>query len=110
MHGGGGGEQEAARCLRRGQVERPHGRHCRGMAGGIMSTLTLPSPRLEEWRWADMGALRAAADAEPRDAGIKPADLFLDVEGPRLLFVDGVFEPAHSRPGPVKIARFAPET
>ena len=75
-----------------------------------MSALTLPSPRLEEWRWADMAALRAAADAEPRDAGIKPADLFLDVEGPRLLFVDGVFEPAHSRPGPVKVARFAPET
>jgi Fe-S cluster assembly protein SufD len=76
----------------------------------MASTLELPSPRLEEWRWADMAALRAAADAEPRDAGIKPADLFLDVEGPRLLFVDGVFEPAHSRPGPVKVARFAPET
>jgi Fe-S cluster assembly protein SufD len=57
-----------------------------------------------------MAALRAAADAAPRDAGIKPADLFLDVDGPRLLFVDGVFEPAHSRPGPVKVARFAPET
>lgn len=76
----------------------------------MASTLELPSPRLEEWRWADMAALRAAADAEPRDAGIKPAELFLDVESPRLLFVDGVFEPAHSRPGPVKIARFAPET
>lgn len=76
----------------------------------MASTLELPSPRLEEWRWADMAALRAAADAEPRDAGIKPADLFLDIEGPRLLFVDGVFEPAHSRPGPVKVARFAPET
>jgi Fe-S cluster assembly protein SufD len=76
----------------------------------MSTTLELPSPRLEEWRWADMQALRAAADAEQRDAGIKPADLFLDVEGPRLLFVDGVFEPAHSRPGPVKIARFAPDT
>jgi Fe-S cluster assembly protein SufD len=76
----------------------------------MASTLELPSPRLEEWRWADMGALKAAAEADPRDAGVKPADLFLDVEGPRLLFVDGVFEPAHSRPGPVKIARFAPET
>lgn len=75
-----------------------------------MTTLELPSPRLEEWRWADMQALRAAADAEPRDAGIRPADLFLDIDGPRLLFVDGVFEPAHSRPGPVKVARFAPET
>ncbi|TGX54943.1 SufD family Fe-S cluster assembly protein [Sphingomonas gei] len=76
----------------------------------MISTHQLPTPRLEEWRWADMGALRAAADAEPRDFGIKPADLFLDMEGPRLLFVDGMFEPAHSRPGPVTIARFAPET
>jgi Fe-S cluster assembly protein SufD len=75
-----------------------------------VTVLELPSPRLEEWRWADMAALRAAAEAEPRDAGIKPADLFLDIDGPRLLFVDGVFEPAHSRPGPVNIARFAPET
>jgi Fe-S cluster assembly protein SufD len=39
-----------------------------------------------------------------------PGDLFLDIAGPRLLFVDGVFEPAHSRPGPVKLARFAAET
>ncbi|MDV3459156.1 SufD family Fe-S cluster assembly protein [Sphingomonas sp. HF-S4] len=76
----------------------------------MSSVLELPTPKLEEWRWADMQALRAAADTVPRDSGIKPADLFLDVEGPRLLFVDGVFEPAHSRPGPVKVARFAPET
>jgi Fe-S cluster assembly protein SufD len=75
-----------------------------------VTTLELPSPRLEEWRWADMAALRNAAEAEPRAPGIKPAELFLDLDGPRLLFVDGVFEPAHSRPGPVKVARFAPET
>ncbi|RYE03376.1 MAG: SufD family Fe-S cluster assembly protein, partial [Sphingomonadales bacterium] len=56
-----------------------------------MSTLELPSPKLEEWRWADMQALRAAAEAEPRILGINPADLFLDIEGPRLCFVDGVF-------------------
>jgi Fe-S cluster assembly protein SufD len=75
-----------------------------------VTTLELPSPRFEEWRWADMNALRAAADAEPRATGIDPATLFLDLEGPRLLFVDGVFEPAHSRPGPVNITRLAPET
>jgi Fe-S cluster assembly protein SufD len=74
------------------------------------STLELPTPRHEEWRWADMGALRAAADAAPRATAINPAELFLDIEGPRLLFVDGVFEPARSRPGPVKVARLAPET
>ncbi|RYY46063.1 MAG: SufD family Fe-S cluster assembly protein [Sphingomonadales bacterium] len=57
-----------------------------------------------------MGALRAAADAEPRPAGVDPADLLLDLDGPRLCFVDGAFEPAHSRPGPVQVTRIAPDT
>jgi Fe-S cluster assembly protein SufD len=75
-----------------------------------VTTLELPSPRLEEWRWADMAALRAAAEAEPRDTGLNPAGLFLDIEGPRLLFVDGMFEPAHSRPGRVQVAKLAAQT
>ncbi|HVJ01283.1 MAG TPA: SufD family Fe-S cluster assembly protein, partial [Sphingomonas sp.] len=75
-----------------------------------MTTLELPSPRLEEWRWADMQALRAAAEAPAQASGINPADLFLDIEGPRLLFVDGVFEPAHSRPGRVQVARLVAQT
>jgi Fe-S cluster assembly protein SufD len=57
-----------------------------------------------------MAALRAAVEAEPRASAIAPADLFLDIEGPRLLFVDGVFEPAHSRPGRVQVGRIVPET
>lgn len=76
----------------------------------MSQTLELPSPRQEEWRWSDMGALRAAAEAEPRISAINPADLFLDIEGPRLCFVDGVFEPAHSRPGTVQVGRIIPDT
>ncbi|MES2443275.1 MAG: SufD family Fe-S cluster assembly protein [Pseudomonadota bacterium] len=75
-----------------------------------MTTLDLPSPRLEEWRWSDMAALRAAAEVAPHASGIAPAELFLDIEGPRLLFVDGVFEPAHSMPGKVRVERIAPQT
>ena len=70
-----------------------------------MTVLELPSPRQEEWRWADMQALRAAAETSSHATGIDPAGLFLDIDGPRLLFVDGRFEPAHSRPGPVQITR-----
>ncbi len=70
-----------------------------------MTVLELPSPRQEEWRWADMQALRAAAETPSHATGIDPAGLFLDIDGPRLLFVDGRFEPAHSRPGPVQITR-----
>ncbi|WP_294334988.1 SufD family Fe-S cluster assembly protein [uncultured Sphingomonas sp.] len=70
-----------------------------------MTVLDLPSTRQEAWRWADMAALRAAAALPPTPAGVDPADLFLDIEGPRLCFVDGVFEPAHSRPGVVEVTR-----
>ena len=72
-----------------------------------MSTLTLPSAREEAWRWSDLDTLRAAADTAPAAIGIDPAALFLDIAGPRLLFVDGAFEPAHSRPGPVQLTALA---
>jgi Fe-S cluster assembly protein SufD len=75
-----------------------------------MSVLELPSPRQEEWRWADMDTLRAAAeieaDWEPGDI----SDLFLDIPGPRLCFVNGVFEPSHSLPGRVQVGQIALET
>jgi Fe-S cluster assembly protein SufD len=67
-----------------------------------MSTLELPSTRHEAWRWADLDTLRSAAELPVR-GGVDPRTLFLDIDGPRLLFVDGVFEPAHSRPGRVKV-------
>jgi Fe-S cluster assembly protein SufD len=72
-----------------------------------MTTLTLPSPREEAWRWSDLDTLRAAADSAPQATGIDPASLFLDLPGPRLTFIDGAFEPAHSRPGPVQLTRLA---
>ena len=75
-----------------------------------MSVLDLPSLKSEEWRWSDMATLRAASDAAPRATGIDPKSLFLDIVGPRLLFVDGVFEPAHSLPGSVQVGRIVPDT
>jgi Fe-S cluster assembly protein SufD len=50
-----------------------------------------------------METLRAAAASPAHDLGVDPGSLFLDIEGPRLLFVDGVFEPAHSVPGRVQV-------
>jgi Fe-S cluster assembly protein SufD len=75
-----------------------------------VTTLELPSPRQEEWRWSDMAALRAAADSAPQAAGMDPASLFLDLDGPRLCFVDGMFEPAHSLPGRVQVGPIVPDT
>ena len=67
-----------------------------------MSVLELPSTRAEAWRWADLGALSAAAALAPVAYG--DADHFLDLPGARLLFVDGVLDEGRSDLGGVMIA------
>ena len=67
--------------------------------------LDLPSTRAEAWRWADMGALSAAAALAPVAA---PEHAFLDLPGARLLFVDGVLDEDASTLGRVTLADLAP--
>jgi Fe-S cluster assembly protein SufD len=66
--------------------------------------LTLPSNRMEEWRWSDLSALPDLAARTPE--GRAPDALpWLDCkrEGPRLLFVDGRLIAERSELGPVTI-------
>ncbi|MDQ8757002.1 SufD family Fe-S cluster assembly protein [Sphingosinicella sp. LHD-64] len=75
--------------------------------------LELPSNRTEAWRWSDLSALPALAEATP--SGAVPADLpwiECEIAGPRLLFVDGVFVAEKSDPREVKVAaaRYKPGT
>jgi Fe-S cluster assembly protein SufD len=66
-----------------------------------MTALALPSTRDEAWRWADLSALPALADAQPRGVGVElPAALG---DGPRLVFVDGRLDAARSNAGPLEI-------
>jgi Fe-S cluster assembly protein SufD len=65
-----------------------------------MSVLDLPSTRAEAWRWADLGALSTAAALAPV---AHDGDYFLDLPGPRLLFVGGVLDEARSDLGRVTI-------
>jgi Fe-S cluster assembly protein SufD len=58
-----------------------------------MTVLDLPSTRAEGWRWADLGALSAAAALAPVAA---PEQDFLDLPGAKLLFVDGTLDEARS--------------
>ena len=58
-----------------------------------MTVLSLPSTRAEGWRWADLGALSAAAALAPVAAATHD---FLDLPGDRLLFVDGVLDAGRS--------------
>ena len=60
--------------------------------------LPLPSQRDEAWRWTDLEALRTAAEAPAAPSAIDPVGLFLDLPGPKLIFVDGAPDP-RSEPG-----------
>jgi len=71
-----------------------------------VTLLDLPSAREEAWRWSDLSALPALADAAP--TGRVPDALpwiDCDGEGPRLLFVDG-----RLRSGEIEIGGLAVET
>nr|WP_184002215.1 SufD family Fe-S cluster assembly protein [Stakelama sediminis] len=58
-----------------------------------------------------MATLEAAATSAPASPAIDPKTLFLDtLDGPRLTFIDGIFEPAHSRPGPVQVTAIGEAT
>jgi Fe-S cluster assembly protein SufD len=68
-----------------------------------MTALTLPSRHEEAWRWSDLSALPGLAGREP--SGAMPETLpWLDceIDGPRLLFVDGVLDESRSRAGPLE--------
>ena len=56
-------------------------------------SLPLPSYRDEAWRWTDLEALRAAAESPVAPSAIDPESLFLDLAGPKLIFVDGALDP-----------------
>ena len=66
-------------------------------------TLTLPTTRDEAWRWSDLSALPALAEARPTAQPRSVDDLWIDIAGPRLLFVDGAYDASRSNPGPVLI-------
>jgi Fe-S cluster assembly protein SufD len=65
--------------------------------------LVLDAPVAEDWRWFDAAPLDALA-AMPRGAAPDVAHLWIDLPGPRLLFVDGAFVADASTPGPVEIS------
>jgi Fe-S cluster assembly protein SufD len=65
--------------------------------------LTLPSTREEAWRWSDLAALPALADAAPSGKLDAPAVPWIGCGGPRLLFLDGKLDLVASEPGDLKI-------
>lgn len=70
-----------------------------------MTTLILPSPREELWRWSDMPALQAALDARPEGAS-SPLARILD-DAAYLFFSDGLLDRDASNPGDLTISKVA---
>src|SRR3546814_4436750 len=64
---------------------------------------TLPSTREEAGRWSDLAALPALAETQPSGSAGDASGFFLGCGGPRLLFVDGVYQADRSSPGPVTV-------
>ena len=65
-------------------------------------TLALPSTRDEAWRWSDLSALPALAEAPASNRAIEPVWI---ASGPRLLFVDGIYDAERSAPGPITVGQ-----
>jgi Fe-S cluster assembly protein SufD len=74
----------------------------------VTQTLAPAAPIAEDWRWFDAAPLDALA-VSPRSAAPDVAQLWIDLPGPRLLFIDGVFVADASAPGPVTVSA-APDT
>jgi Fe-S cluster assembly protein SufD len=72
-------------------------------------SLTLPSAHDEAWRWSDLGALPALAEARPAGGVIDVSDLWIG-SGPRLLFVDGKLDPVISEPGDIGFGPVTPSS
>lgn len=68
-----------------------------------MTVLSLPSVHEEAWRWSDLSTLPALADAPATGKTGDAGHLFLGCDGPRLLFIDGVFQADRSNLGPVAV-------
>ncbi len=70
----------------------------------MTQALALPSNRDEAWRWSDLSALPDLAARAPSGAAPEALPwLDCELEGARLLFVDGAFDAGQSRLGPVEL-------
>jgi Fe-S cluster assembly protein SufD len=61
-----------------------------------MTALALPTTHDEAWRWSDLTALPVLTNARPSGQPRSIDDLWIDVAGPRLLFIDGVYDASRS--------------
>jgi Fe-S cluster assembly protein SufD len=63
-----------------------------------VTLLTLPSNREEGWRWSDLGAIESARKLSRFVTKIDRSTMFVGIEGPRLVFIDGYYDPDWSDP------------
>ena len=60
--------------------------------------LDLPSNRAEAWRWSDLSAIEAACALNRTATRIDRPTMFVQVPGPKLVFIDGYYHEDWSEP------------
>lgn len=63
-----------------------------------MTALTLPSVREEAWRWSDLSAIESARKLNRFATRIDRPTMFVQIDGPKLVFIDGYYDPDWSEP------------
>jgi Fe-S cluster assembly protein SufD len=63
-----------------------------------VTVLELPSAREEAWRWSDLGAIHAASAITRPSTRIDRPTMFVPLPGPKLVFIDGYYDPDWSVP------------
>jgi Fe-S cluster assembly protein SufD len=63
-----------------------------------VNTLAFPSRHEEAWRWSDPGAIEASRALSRPATAIDRSSMFVPTEGPKLVFIDGYYDPDWSEP------------
>jgi Fe-S cluster assembly protein SufD len=63
-----------------------------------VSLLELPSARDEAWRWSDLGTIETARALVRHSTRIDRPTMFVPMPGPKLVFIDGYYDPDWSEP------------
>jgi len=75
-----------------------------------MNALALPSRQDEAWRWSDLGEIEAARKLVRLATRIDRPTMFVQMPGPKLVFIDGYYHPEWSEPEGFELIRIEEES
>jgi Fe-S cluster assembly protein SufD len=75
-----------------------------------MNALALPSRQEEAWRWSDPGEIETARKLVRLATRIDRPTMFVQMPGPKLVFIDGYYDPDWSEPEGFELIRIEEES